>query len=125
MRRPSVEYGERIYPFPSDPLERVGNMLTAFNASAKAITQLIVTHAPATRLELSKRFEEVVAGTELETTDSYNVNVYCFYTLCPLGLVAEETMPANVRVPYVIKYSLTEAGSKYGQPAAAFFLAFE
>src|SRR6266849_10984775 len=125
MGRSSVQYGERVYPFPTDPLERVGNILTAYNASAKAITQLIVTRAPATRLELSKRFEEVVAGTELEETDSYNVNKYCFHSLCPLGLVAEETMPVYHRHPYTITYALTEAGARYGQPAAAAFLTFE
>ncbi len=125
MRRSSVEYGERVYPFPTEVLERVGNILTAYNASAKAITQLIVTRAPATRLELSKRFEEVVAGTALEETDSYNVNKYCFHSLCPLGLVSEETMPVYGRYHYTITYALTEAGARYGQPAAAFFLAFE
>ncbi len=125
MNKPSSQYGERVYPFPADPLERVGNLLAAFNASAKAITQLIVTPAPATRLALSKRFEEIVAGTALEETDSYNVNRYCFHSLCPLGLVAEEKMPSPGRFPYVITYALTQAGLRYGQPAAAAFLTFE
>ena len=114
-----------MYPFPTDPLERVGNILAAYNASAKALTQLIVTREPATRLELSKRFETIVSGTALETTDSYNVNVYCSYTLCPLGLVAEEKMPSSGRYSYVISYSLTAAGIRYGQPTAAAFLTFE
>lgn len=126
MNKHSAPYGDRVYPFPSDPLERAGNILSAYNASAKAITQLIVTRAPATRLALSKRFEEIVTDTVLETTDSYNVNRYCMHSLCPLGFVAEEKLPsATGRQPYVITYALTEAGLIYGQPAAAAFLTFE
>lgn len=122
---PSVQYEKQVYPFPIGPLERAGNILAAYNSSAKALTQLIVTRVPATRLELSKRFEALVTGTTLETTDSYNVNQYCFHTLCPLGLVASEKMPSPGRYPYIISYSLTEAGVRYGQPAAAAFLIFE
>jgi DNA-binding MarR family transcriptional regulator len=121
----SVQYEKRTHPFPTDPLERAGNILAAYNSSVKAITQLLVTRIPATRLELSKRFEALVTGTTLETTDSYNVNGYCSHTLCPLGLVVSEKMPSSGRHPYVITYSLTEAGIRYGQPAAAAFLIFE
>ena len=122
---PLVQYEKRVYPFPTDPLERVGNNLAAYNSSAKALTQLLITSQPVTRLELSKRFEASVAGTALEATDSYNVNKYCRHSLCPLGLVVHEQMPSSGRYPYVITYALTAAGRRYGQPAAAAFLEFE
>ena len=120
-----AHYEKRVYPFPADPLERVGNILAAYNASSKALAHLLVTRAPATRLELSKRFEVIVAGTALEETDSYNVNRYCRHSLCPLGLVVHEQLPASGRYGYQITYALTDAGRKYGQPAAAAFLEFE
>jgi hypothetical protein len=61
---PTVQYEKRVYQFPADPLERAGNILAAYNSSAKALTQLIVTRFPATRLELSKRFEALVQNQE-------------------------------------------------------------
>lgn len=122
---PFMQYEKRVYPFPIDPLERVGNILAAYNASPKALTQLLITSTPVTRLELSKRFAAVVADTALELSDSYNANGYCRDSLCPLGLVVQEKMPSSGRYPYVITFSLTDAGIMYGRPAAAAFLAFE
>lgn len=112
--------------FPDSLDGRVEAVLSTVNISIKSITLLSLEGYMQRPIDLSNRVAEL-----LERTDAGHmhfrqlVDAYCKWTLCPIGLVAEQVAIDYAGIQYTAGYLLTDAGQRYGQPVAAKFLEFE
>lgn len=116
--------------FPTNPIERMGLVLSgAINSGPKSTLVMLF---PSSReyienSDLTASFREVVSKSKTPFADATSswLIPYCKYSLEDVGLVAQilEIDHAGVVIP--IGYRLTEAGEKYGVPAAARALYFE
>ena len=107
--------------FPSDPEARFEAVFSAIgNSEAKCLTLLCLEQSVQTGWELHRRFLE--ASRRVWKTNRKLQANYCLKTLVPIGLVAEVDSLYDGVAEYVVGFRLTEAGRKYGQPAAVFLL---
>lgn len=112
--------------FPTDPQERLAALLASYNIGPKSVTHLLLpAYGYISTEDLRKKFRKVFAGTDIQQFRPHIVDQYCEDTLCPIGLVAKRYSIDVFGVEKVIGYGLTEAGNKYGTPAAALSLYFE
>lgn len=91
--------------------ERFGQILTALGSEPKCIVLLCLKKGPLSAHYLHKEFQSVT--DEAWQMNPRNQANYCELTLIPQGLVDKDS--GN-------QYFLTEDGSKYGVPAAAFLI---
>lgn len=102
-------------------------LLGAFNGAPKAITFLLLPEGqPVRQRELSGLFLSAVAETPLAEFNPLVTWRYIDITLQPAGLVAETVYPgAGRNALNDTLFRRTEAGERYGVPAAALILDFE
>ncbi|EKD65657.1 MAG: hypothetical protein ACD_50C00024G0004 [uncultured bacterium] len=119
--------GRRVeQEFPKNGDERLNALLGSFNMPTKAVVQQLLPYNGYISPDaLVRDFREVFKGTELASFDSKSIISYCFNTLCPIGLVAQEYTIEYFGKDKLVGFGLTEAGAKYGIPAACLALYFE
>jgi len=116
-------------PFPTDPMERVGTILSgAINSGPKSILTLLLPHGGyISTQDLANLFRKAVAGsdTTFDTIDDISIARYCEHSLESVGLVARifKANPGADEPP--LGFALTDVGEKYGKRAAAIALQFE
>lgn len=107
--------------FPQDPEKRFEAIFSAIgNSEAKCLTLLCLSQSPQTGPEIHKQFLQ--CSNNSWKTDQNLQKAYCQRSLIPIGLVAESDILYYGSSEYVTGYRLTDAGTKFGQPIAAFLL---
>lgn len=107
--------------FPADPENRFEAVFSAIgNSEAKCLTLLCLSQSPLTGQDLHNRFL-ALSGKVWKTDRKLQAN-YCVATLIPIGLVVEADTLYHGSMEYVAGFRLTNEGTKYGQPIAAFLL---
>lgn len=110
--------------FPTDVDGRMEAILSSFNATPRAVVQLLLRQSMTDKAPLAHMFKDVMADSGMEeVTPEIAIFSYC-QTLCSIGLVVAETVDYFGREK-IVGYSLTQASMQYGRPTAAFFLEFE
>lgn len=114
--------------FPASPEGRLGALLASVNIGPKAVTLLLLP-SPGVYIapypDLANKFREIFRGTPLEGFANTIAPEYCRQSLSRIGLVAAEYSIDYYGAEKVVGYGKTEAGEKYGVPAAALALAAE
>ncbi len=124
---PIAEMARLSEPFPEEPELRLKQCLSVINTSPKCVTMFLIPGQGQfiEPKELRKEFARVNSGSVFEAADTRTAEVYCQYSLKPHGMLIEEISFIQTGSRRVLGYSLTEAGEKYGKPAAAIALLFE
>lgn len=115
----------REKPFPADLSSRREAVLSSVNISLKTATHLIIPPSLITREDLAAKFREMTHGTSFDEMGWATAQSFCFASLVPIGLVAEEVTLPSQTGEKIIGFAKTRAGLIYGDPIAARFLAFE
>lgn len=111
--------------FPEDIERRLDLTLASVNASPKSVVLLLIPeHSFISPKELRILFKESYEGTEFELTHHNTPIDFCNY-LYRLGMVRKKVLVSGSGYEKIIGYSLTQAGKKYGKPAAVLALNFE
>lgn len=112
--------------FPQDLDGRMEVILSSFNTSPETTTILIFPPDSEVNGEfLIPEFRKQTLGSKIADFSRIHVAEYCTYTLIPMGLVEEKTALDYYGTEKTVGLALTQAGKKYGRPAAAFIIDFE
>ncbi len=112
--------------FPESEDEGLSALLASFNMGPKAVTQLLLPYnGYISPTDLRRGFREAFKGTQVADFSEGVPSVYCTQTLCRIGLVAREYLIEYFGMEKLVGFGLTEAGRRYGIPAACLALYFE
>jgi len=101
--------------FPKDTAGRMDAIIGSFNIPLRASTLLVAgTQENPTVYSLTKSLCGLLLGSEMGYIDKTAVTQYCL-SLCKAGFLREESG----------NFYLTDAGKKYGMPAAAYTLLYQ
>ena len=111
-----------VHDFPENEEVRLEAVLNSVNSELKQAVVLALNGFPASPTDIWRRIER---QTTVQLPGIHVMGEYCNQSLVNIGLVASEEynrllIPGLARKQFVI----SEAGSKYGQPLAAYSLKF-
>ena len=113
-------------PFMEASDKRLGSVLSSVNVGPKSATLLLLPYGSyISPGDLVKNFKSVVRGSGMDQTSFITAPHYCEASLAPIGLVAKAYTIDYFGKDIVAGFELTDAGRRYGIPAAALALHFE